>query len=69
MFGRPGFKSILRALAGQWEENEEILAEAGDKMIDALERSIKGKVSDGQDVEMPPAQECVKKCFTQFLKR
>ncbi len=36
MFGRPGFKSVLRALAGKWESQSELMVESGDKIVEAM---------------------------------
>ena len=46
MFGRPGFKTILKALSSKWELQRDMMIESGDKIIQAMEKStIESKVS------------------------
>ena len=64
VFGRPGFKTILRALSSKWEMQREQMMESGDRIIEALEAS---KQTQGTDDETPPeCKEVVKTCFRQL---
>ena len=65
VFGRPGFKTILRALSSKWEMQREQMMESGDRIIEALEASKQTGV--GTDDETPPeCKEVVKTCFKQL---
>ena len=66
IFGRPGFKTILRALSSKWEMQREQMMESGDRIIEAMEAS---KESSAEASEQPPdAKEVVKTCFKQLLQ-
>jgi len=66
MFGRPGFKTLLKSLASQWDSKRDRLNEAGDRIIGAME-AAKGTSEDG-DGQLRLGQDTVKKCFSQLVK-
>ena len=49
MFGRPGFKSVLRSLANQWQSKGDQMSEAGDKIIQALGDHVRSTVGSSSD--------------------
>lgn len=65
-WGRPGFPSILRYVAAQWEEKSDDVRNQGLMLTDALESTSKdvGRVTDGA----LDFKECVEKCFLQISK-
>ena len=64
VFGRPGFKTILRALSSKWEMQREQMMESGDRIIEAMEASKQSEVCD----RPPDSKEVVKTCFKQLLQ-
>jgi len=64
-FGRPGFTEILKALAGQWEENSDDMAEAGTTVMDILK---KRKESTAKSLDKIVAPETLQKAFAQLAK-
>ena len=49
MFGRPGFKSVLRSLANQWQSKGDQMNEAGNKIIEALGDHVRATVGSSSD--------------------
>jgi len=65
-FGRPGFTQILQALAGQWEENNDDMKEAGAEVINVLARR-KGLGQSGSGSVAPP--DVCQKLFAQLSNK
>lgn len=62
-YGRPGFKSVLEALAKQWKEDRKKFTESGTKVIQILRRM--GGIAGGTKV---PGIDSWTKCCTQLSK-
>ena len=68
MFGRPGFKTILKALSSKWEQQRDMMIESGDKIIQAMEKSTM-EAGENTGAKTPPNGEIVAKtCFGQLLQ-
>jgi uncharacterized protein YyaL (SSP411 family) len=65
MFGRPGFKTVLRALAGKWDNQAELLVESGDKIIEAMSKS---NIATDRAQSVPEIEPIIQTCFQQLLK-
>ncbi|CAG2215539.1 Spermatogenesis-associated protein 20,Uncharacterized protein B0495.5 [Mytilus edulis] len=59
-YGRPGFKSILKKIAQQWEEKRELIDHQGTAILDAL---MNGTLLAGQADLGCPGRESVSKCY------
>lgn len=70
-FGRPGFKTILKALSSKWELNKDKLMESGDKIMEAMAHANETASAAGvssEAIATLDAQEVQKKCFEQLLR-
>lgn len=72
-YGRPGFKSLLRSIAAQWESKNDDFREAGDSFTKAIADAAASEASsrDDSSVARSPAfaEGVAKKCFAQLLQR
>ena len=70
MFGRPGFKTILKALSSKWELQRDMMIESGDKIIQAMEKStIESQNEEENSAKSPPNGDTVAKtCFRQLMQ-
>ena len=64
-FGRPGFATILKSIAEQWNKNSDKLIEQGSRIIDAISKAI--AVSAGE--QGLPGTGCVQRGYEMLEKR
>ena len=64
-FGRPGFSTILKSIAEQWNKDSTKLVEQGNRIIDAISKAI--AVSGGE--QGLPGTGCVQRGYEMLEKR
>lgn len=65
-WGRPGFKTILRSVAEQWNADSASILSAADQILAVLKRATAPTVAPDTDLSV---EHCSTKCITQFMKR
>jgi len=63
-YGRPGFVTILKALAQKWKTSPDEMAQQGNRLISMLNEEIEKPQSESFTIDKEP----VLKCFTQISK-
>ncbi|XP_072098846.1 spermatogenesis-associated protein 20 isoform X2 [Mobula birostris] len=63
---RPGFKTVLRNLADQWKRNRSEVIERGNKILEALQKSV--VMSSDKERMPPPCPQVMEKCFQQLAR-
>ena len=64
-FGRPGFATILKSIAEQWNKNSDKLIEQGSRVIDAISKAI----AVSADEQGLPGTGCVQRGYEMLEKR
>ncbi|HSI82369.1 MAG TPA: thioredoxin domain-containing protein, partial [Candidatus Methylacidiphilales bacterium] len=71
-YGRMGFGSVLKKIAGAWQSTPERVAEQGESMLTALRQELTSQPEDGTALEVgigtAPAFECMSKAFGQLAR-
>ncbi|KAF5282492.1 hypothetical protein FQR65_LT14262 [Abscondita terminalis] len=67
MFGRPGFKTVLKNIAEQWRTKQTAIANSGKHTLEVLKKVSEREISASQQIEVPSI-DCGTKCLQQLTR-